>query len=163
MHLWPCMPLFDGAKADDCSRKARSSLMCLISRHTSSRDEVSLKISLSLTMESPYVLSTSTNFDDVELAEISLKSFENNPLVYLTYPRGVSREVIHFHHKSYIQFTKEEGVELIRVVANNLPGKPTVAFGILFYGPKPPKKKLTRPADADFRFLDKLKAQTKLH
>ncbi|KAH7309386.1 hypothetical protein BKA65DRAFT_559601 [Rhexocercosporidium sp. MPI-PUGE-AT-0058] len=114
-------------------------------------------------MESTYLLSTSTNFDDVKLAEISLQSFENNPLVYLTYPKGVSREVVNFHYKSHIQFTKEEEVELIKVIANHLPGKPTVAFGIVVYGPKPPKKELRLPVDADFRFLNKLKEQTKLH
>ena len=66
------------------------------------------------------------------------------------YPKGVSDNVTEFHHQSNIQFTEEEEVELIKFVASYLPGKLTVAFGILFYGPKSPRKDLRLHVDADF-------------
>ena len=77
----------------------------------SSRDGVSVKTSLSLTIESGHVLFTSIYLGEIELAEISLKSFEKSPLVHLTYLEGVSDDVTYFHHQSHIHRRGRGGVD----------------------------------------------------
>lgn len=115
-------------------------------------------------MESePYTLSASTDDDNIELTEISIASFKPNPLFYLTYPGGISSEIIDFHHKGMIEFNGGEGVETIIVIANHIPGEPIVAFAIYFLGPKPPKRELMAPVDADFTFINEVKKQTEDH
>ncbi len=107
-----------------------------------------------------YTLFTSTHNDDVELARISILSFQHNPLHYLTYPNCDLSQVIDYHFKSMIMFKQEEKVETIEVLEDSMFGKRIVAFAILFLGPKPPKKELKPPSGADFKFLDEVKKQT---
>ncbi|PVH68373.1 hypothetical protein DL98DRAFT_474872 [Cadophora sp. DSE1049] len=110
-----------------------------------------------------YTLFTSTDYDNIKLTEISIASFKPNPLFYLTYPGGISSEIKDFHHKGMIEFNKGEEVETIKVVADHIPDKPTVTFAIYFPGPKPPKRKLKAPVDANFKFINEVKKQTGPH
>lgn len=91
-----------------------------------------------------------------------MAAFKSNPLLYRTFRNVTPSEIKNFHCKDMIEFHEGEEVETIKVVADHLPGKPIVAFAICFYGPKPPRD-VTPPAEADFKFIHKVKEQTQHH
>ena len=102
-----------------------------------------------------YVLSSITSDDYPELAEISILSFQDNPLYYLTYPYSVShKEIKSYLLRSMIKFDQEgHEVQTIKVMSNQV----IVGFATWLLGPKLQNGKLERPTGANFKFLDGLK------
>ncbi|KAH6716437.1 acyl-CoA N-acyltransferase [Leptodontidium sp. MPI-SDFR-AT-0119] len=94
-----------------------------------------------------------------ELAKISISAFEDNPLYYLTYPKGGSAEIEDYHCKTMIKFTEKDRVKTITVVDDSKDAQKIVAFAILFLGPKPQTQSMEPPVYSDFSFVRSLKNQ----
>lgn len=95
-----------------------------------------------------------------ELAKISISAFEDNPLYYLTHPKGDSAEIEDYHCKTMIKFTKKDRVKTITVVDDSKDAQKIVAFAIIFLGPKPQTQAMEPPVYSDFSFVNSVKNQT---